>query len=114
MINHDEFRTLLGNADGPVTPDPLFARRLRKQFLTNAGGAPGSEIRPEPMIDLGQARRNRLVDFAAVAIVVLGVLGGAVGIKSGSIGLQTPTAQAADMISPTATSTAIIIATTPP
>jgi hypothetical protein len=92
MTPHDDFRTLLAGLDAPADPDPLFRRRLRARFLAEAGGAaigPAFGAEPEPI------RRNRLLDLAAVAILLLSMIGGLIGVERGTIGDPTPTVQAA-------------------
>ena len=95
MTTPDDFRSILSGLDTPVVPDPLFARRLRGRFLAEAqasgSGQVGSSLMPEPR----PIRRNRLFDLAAVAMLVLSMIGGMVGLNHGTIGSPTPTVEAA-------------------
>ncbi len=95
MTTPDDFRSILSGLDTPVAPDPLFARRLRGRFMAEAqasgSGQVGSSLMPEPK----PIRRNRLFDLAAVAILVLSMIGGMVGLNPGTIGSPTPTVEAA-------------------
>ena len=111
MTNHDEFGTFLIGIDTPRSPDPLFARRLRKQFL--AESARIELIGSGTVIDLNTPRRSRLLDFAAVAILLLSMIGGMFGINSGRIGIPTPTVRAADLATPSATLIPTAIMTEP-
>ena len=66
------------------------------------------------MVDLNVPRRNRLLDLAAVAILLLSMVGGMFGINSGRIGIPTPTVRAADLATPSATLIPTVSVTNPP
>jgi outer membrane protein assembly factor BamB len=82
MSTHDDLELLLPALEGPASPDLAFAARLRRQFVSAAGHQPAS--RPEPIPPQTRSpeptplrpSRRRWLDLAAVAVLLLSMIGG--------------------------------------
>jgi hypothetical protein len=91
MNSEQSFRSMLQSVDMPVQPDAEFARRLRRDVVAVAGSGRRDEG-PDP--EVFRVRRNRLLDLVAVAMLLLSMIAGLIGIRAGTIGTATPTVQA--------------------
>jgi outer membrane protein assembly factor BamB len=82
MSTHDDLDILLPELDSPASPDPEFASRLRQQFVSAAGHQPTARPRPVPVQSHGpepirlRPPRRRWLDLAAVAVLLLSMIGG--------------------------------------
>jgi outer membrane protein assembly factor BamB len=82
MTTPDDLNTLLPDLEGPVAPDPEFAARLRNRFVSATGYQPTRQPRLIP-VQTGnasptpiRASRRRWLDLAAVAVLLLSMIGG--------------------------------------
>jgi outer membrane protein assembly factor BamB len=94
MSTPDDLNTLLPDLEGPVAPNPEFAARLRNRFVSASGYQPTRQPRlvpaqtgnasPTPI----RASRRRWLDMAAVAVLLLSMIGGIARVTTTS---DTPT-----------------------
>jgi outer membrane protein assembly factor BamB len=102
MSTHDDLDLLLPELDGPASPDPAFAAGLRRQFVSAAGHQPTSRPAPIPLpprspepIPVRPSRR-RWLDLAAVAVLLLSMIGGLTRVTNTAT-TPTPAIQAPDV-----------------
>jgi outer membrane protein assembly factor BamB len=95
MRREDDLTSQLPALEGPVPPDPAFAARLRDRFLAESGHRPQPQSAAVPIRTLPVATRpprKRLLDLAAVAVLLLSMVGSLARVSTG--GDPTPTIQA--------------------
>jgi outer membrane protein assembly factor BamB len=101
MRREDDLTSQLPALEGPVAPDPAFAARLRDRFLAESGHRPQPQSTAVPIRTLPVATRpprKRLLDLAAVAVLLLSMVGGIARVSTG--GDPTPTIQAPETAQP--------------
>jgi outer membrane protein assembly factor BamB len=82
MSTHDILDTLLPDLEGPVPPDPEFTARLRRTFVAASGHQPTTRPESVPVRPADRAPitlrppRRRWLDLAAVAVLLLSMIGG--------------------------------------
>src|SRR6476619_6625409 len=82
MSTPDILDILLPDLEGPVPPDPAFAARLRRTFVAASGHQQTTRPQPLPVVAIERAPialrppRRRWLDLAAVAVLLLSMIGG--------------------------------------